>query len=41
MKHQSLFSSEKKLKCRLLQSLFGALRVRIKIINDTSNTTGK
>ena len=32
MKHQALFSSKdksKKLKCRLLQFLFGALRVKI------------
>ena len=35
MKHQALFSSEdkcKKLKCRLLQFLFGALRVKAKYI---------
>ena len=37
MKHQALFSSEdksKKLKCRLLQFLFGALRVNKKIYNN-------
>ena len=34
MKHQALFSSEdkgKKLKCRLLQFLFGALRVKFSL----------
>ena len=34
MKHQALFSSKdksKKLKCRLLHFLFGALRFKIKV----------
>ena len=44
MKNQALFSSKnksKKLKCRLLQFLFGALRVklRVKIYNWVDNKT--
>ena len=38
MKYQALFSSKdksKKLKCRLLQFLFGSLRVKIKTIIKT------
>ena len=37
MKNQALFSSNnksEKLKCRLLQFLFGALRVKSKMINN-------
>ena len=39
MKHQALFSSKdksKNLKCRLLQFLFGALRVKRKIVVQTT-----
>ena len=42
MKNQALFSSEdksKKLKCRLLQFLFGALRVKLNTFSETEKKT--
>ena len=44
MKHQALFSSKdksKKLKCLLLQCLFGALRVNIPSLPEIANFTIK
>ena len=44
MKYQALFSSKdksKKLKCRLLQFLFGALRVNHKLFRMTTCHSGE